>query len=73
MSTNPLYEFNCGSRHEGGYLHNCYLMPKAGETGMFRVSPSPEHYLTAHLDGYAVIPLEEYERLKSLDRQEVSA
>lgn len=53
---------------EKGYVTNCLIMPKRNSNGELvnegvlfgRSSPG---YVTAHLDGYAIIPIEEYNRL----------
>lgn len=48
---------------EDGYVINCHVNPKDDQVGdMFRPSAKG---VTAHLDGYAIIPMEEYEKLKA--------
>ncbi len=43
------------------YVKNCFLFPRQNESHLFTVIP--ERGTFAHLDGYAIIPLEEYEKI----------
>lgn len=44
-----------------GYIRNCVIRPRENHAGFLLNSETGE----ARLDGYAIIPVEEYERLKS--------
>jgi hypothetical protein len=47
---------------KNGYLRNCYIEPKRdGTPHLFRCN---DDYAIAYLDGYAIIPMETYLRLK---------
>jgi len=47
---------------DGSYLHNCLLKwrPEQGKEAMFRIDNGS---VKAYLNGYAIIPLEEYYEL----------
>lgn len=51
---------------EDGYVINCYIEPKEGEGPLFDDMPGKDQ-ITARLDGYAIIPMEDYERLKKVE------
>ena len=42
-----------------GYLKNCYLQSREGDAVLFRTG---HRTIIAHLDGYAIIPMEQYDR-----------
>lgn len=46
---------------QGSYVQNCLLQGRGRET-LFTLDVKREEWI-AHLDGYAIIPIEEYERL----------
>jgi hypothetical protein len=56
---------------DDGYLWNCYLKPRDGDPPMFEfegILRSDKHEMvvktcTIRLDGYAIIPIEEYRAL----------
>lgn len=49
-------------REVSGYIKNCFLIPTESQEGpMFEVALDR---VIPYLDGYAIIPLEEYEILK---------
>jgi hypothetical protein len=48
---------------ERGYVQNSLLVMRQGESHLFRQAKDGRLYPT--LDGYAVMPLEEYEALKA--------
>ena len=47
-------------QYENGYVKNCIINAKEGETAF---SIDTKGKITPYLDGYAIIPVEEYERL----------
>lgn len=52
---------------EQTYVRNCLIHPRrdgAGAEAMFTLSA--EHGVQCQLDGYAIVPRDEYERLKQL-------
>jgi len=51
---------------DGSYLHNCYISPREEDKEKALFSQGRES-ITAHLNGYAVIPMEEYARLTNRD------
>lgn len=53
---------------EHSYITNCYIEGRKGRptTFLFRTKFGMEGIIV-HLDRYAIIPLEEYERLKAID------
>jgi len=46
-----------------GYLKNCTIIQRAGDEPLFRAREDGS--VTAHLSGYAVIPLEDYQALRA--------
>ena len=50
-------------QYESGYVRNCHISAREGDT-LFSLF---EGNFRPYLDGYAIIPIEEYERLKGLD------
>ena len=53
---------------DGSYVHNCYIAPRSGEKAFVLFGYEPVGGgITAFLNGYAVIPLEEYKKLKGED------
>lgn len=46
---------------EKGYVRNCLVVAKEGDKKLFGVKPDGTYI--AFLDGYAIIPMEEYEKL----------
>ena len=53
---------------DGSFVHNCYIARRRGEKAplLFR-QESDGSKLIAFLNGYAIIPLEEYKKLKGED------
>lgn len=49
---------------EDGYLINCHLVCRE-DRAVTLFEQRANGILTAHLDGYAIIPIEEYEELKA--------
>ena len=49
--------------YDGGWLRNCQIMPRDGEDVLFSTNGDG---IRPYLDGYAIIPVEEYNRLKAL-------
>jgi hypothetical protein len=45
-----------------GYVWNCYVKSRDGDTGLFFVH---DDTVTARLDGYAIVPREEYDALEA--------
>ncbi len=45
---------------EKGYINNCYIACRVGSPTLF--SDNGDGTVTPRLDGYAVVPLEEYEK-----------
>lgn len=43
-----------------GHVRNCYVQGRHGEDGPLFIAD--RNTVTAHLDGYAVIPMEQYDR-----------
>lgn len=51
-----------------GYVANCYLVPRPGQEEPLFVLLENDH-LVAQLDRYAIVPIEEWERLTSGKRE----
>ena len=50
---------------DGSYLHNCHIVFRENDKAKYLFhKDSEDKSLTAFLNGYAIIPLEEYYRLK---------
>lgn len=49
---------------QDGYLINCQVHAKEGDGHLF--NKRVNGLITAHLDGYAIIPIDEYEKLKAM-------
>lgn len=47
--------------HEKGYIWNCFLHPRRGDGVLF--TEAADGSLRPHLNGYAIIPIEEFNRL----------
>ena len=61
--------------NETGYLLNCFVKPKINEnaTALFWQHPGGplKDVVTCHLDGYAIVPIEEYKNLSLSTEREV--
>lgn len=55
-----------------GFLKNCLIKTRNDENP-YLFYGHKDGSITAHLDSYAIIPLEEYHRLKSLDKYSLNA
>jgi hypothetical protein len=48
---------------DGSFVHRCVIVKKEGDDhGLFH--QHADDHISAYLDGYAIIPVEEYEELK---------
>lgn len=55
-------------KHENGsYMHNCHVVPRAEDRHRPIVCSSDDDGVTVMLNGYAIIPLEEYAKLADRD------
>ncbi len=52
-----------GKSKDGGFIHNCVLVKRKTDKDKSLFCCSNER-TTAHLNGYAIIPIEEYAQLK---------
>jgi len=49
---------------DGSYLHNCFLVRRNNDPSNILFYQDGDNGVTARLNGYAIIPLEEYFELK---------
>lgn len=56
-----------GKHENGSYMHNCYLIPREKDRHRRLVINSDNNGVTVRLNGYAIIPLEEYAKLTDFD------
>jgi len=50
---------------DGGFVHNCHLIPRGDEKADYLFYQDGDKSITAFLNGYAIIPLEDYFKLTS--------
>ena len=52
-----------GKTKDGSYVHNCLIVPRADNKNDFLFMQT-DNTVSCCLNGYAIIPIEEYERLR---------
>ena len=70
----PYYSIKCeckNMKHEkcedGSYLGNCHLQRRENDPAPYLFNQSGTEYISCCLNGYAIIPLEEYQKLTGQD------
>jgi hypothetical protein len=53
--------------NDGSYVHNCYIVRRDDDNGQYLFGQTDDKKITAFLNGYAIIPLEEYAQLTGKD------
>ena len=48
---------------DGSYVHNCYIERRIDDMSKYMFYQSNDEYISAFLNGYAIIPLEKYYKL----------